>query len=398
MNIWLVSIFEQTPVDNVFSTRFLSIAEQALSRGHKVTFWGSTFKHNTKNQRFEKTTRVSQGENYELVFVKSLAYQKNISPKRLYSHAVLGKDMVKAFEGEPKPDVILMAFPPISLAFRVTKYASSHGIPVVLDIIDPWPDLFEREVPGWAQPLAKAVFWEPKRRVKQAFSRTTLLTSISNQYLTWSEKYFSVARKECLYPAADYSAVRNFIENAEPLGQDKAKLNVIYAGSLASSYDIPTILKAAEELKDESVHFFIAGAGPQESLIQSYPFKNVTFLGRLAKDELMRYYAHCDLGLTQHISGATQSVTYKLFDLLAAGLPILNSLESEMREIILSHEVGMHNDPGDHLALAQNIQTFLNQPEMLKSYKENGLKLAREVGNTQLIYNRFIDLLEDVAS
>jgi glycosyltransferase involved in cell wall biosynthesis len=397
MNIWLVSIFEQTPVDKVFSTRFLSIAEEALSRGHQVTFFGSTFKHNTKEQRFEETTLVNHAPHYDLVFVKSEAYQKNVSVKRLSSHAKLGKDMVKEFTKHTKPDVVLLAFPPISLAFEVSKWTKENKVPLVMDIIDPWPDLFEREVPTWASILAKPVFALPKKRVEATLKMVDTLTAISNKYLQWADQYFSVLIKECLYPAADYEAIRAYIDNAKSLKLPKKQLNIIYAGSLASSYDIDTILATAASLNlNTDIHFFIAGAGPQGEKVVSYAgkYENLTFLGRLAKDELMRYYAHCDLGMTQHIEGATQSVTYKLFDLLSAGLPILNSLESEMREIIVDNKVGLHNAPGNSSRLKNNIIEFYNDPDKLHSFKENGLRLAREVGDTKVIYKRFVNLLE----
>ncbi len=398
MNIWLVSIFEQTPIDKVFSTRFISIADEALSRGHKVTFWGSTFKHNTKEQRFDKTTYLDHKDNYRLVFVKSMQYEKNVAPKRLISHAILGKEMVKEMQKTGKPDVILLAFPPISLAYEVTAWAKNKGIPLIIDIIDPWPSSFEKAVPGWASFLKDAIFSIPRKRLTESLKRVDVITAISNQYLDWSSNFFEVEAKECLYPAADFAVIQRYIKDSKSLDLPQKKLNLIYAGSLASSYDIATILEAAHELATyEDIHFFIAGAGPQEDKIEAYTedHSNLTFLGRLAKDVLMQYYAHCDLGMTQHIEGATQSVTYKLFDLLSAGLPILNSLESEMKDIIVNNKVGMHNSPGNAQELAQNILSFYENPEKLKSYKENGLKLAREVGDTKVIYKRFVDLLEE---
>ena len=398
MKIWLVSIFEQTPIDNVFSTRFLSIAKEAVARGHQITFFGSTFKHNTKEQRFVETTLINHATNYDLIFVKSDGYQKNVSFQRLMSHAKLGKSMVKEFEKHHKPDVILLAFPPISLAYEVSSWAQKNNLPLVMDVIDPWPDLFEREVPSWASPFVRPVFTLPKQKVKTTLKKITKLTSISNQYLSWADQYFAFSKKECLYPAADYEAIQDYIRNSKPLDLPKKKLNIIYAGSLASSYDIDTILVAARQLSDyKDIHFFIAGSGPQEKKIATYieNHDNLSYLSRLAKVELMRYYAHCNLGMTQHIKGATQSVTYKLFDLLSAGLPILNSLEGEMKDIIVNNKVGLHNNSGNGVELTNNILTFYNQPNLLKEYKENGLQLAKEVGDTKVIYKRFVDLLQE---
>ncbi|GCC50596.1 glycosyltransferase WbuB [Chryseotalea sanaruensis] len=398
MKIWLVSIFEQTPVDKVFSTRFLSIASEAISRGHEVTFWGSTFKHNTKVQRYPETTVIDYEKNYRLHFVKSIGYKKNISLKRLFSHALLGKKIINEMTKAERPDVILLAFPPISVAYEVTTWANKNQIPIVMDIIDPWPTLFEHAMPNWLKPLNGLMFYMPRRRVRDSLKKVTMLTSISQQYLDWSVQFHNVTRKERLYPAADFDAIRTHIINAAPLDLPKKKLNIIYAGSLASSYDINTILSAAHVLSSDSqIHFYVAGAGPQENKILDYTkhHTNLTFLGRLAKDVLLQYYAHCQLGMTQHIKGATQSVTYKIFDLLSAGLPILNSLESEMREIILNNKVGLHNVPGDVTGLVNNILRFRENPDMLQEYVDNSLKIALKVGNSKVIYKRFVDLLEE---
>src|SRR5690606_40087903 len=104
----------------------------------------------------------------------------------------------------------------------------------------------------------------------------------------------------------------------------------------------PTILKAAKILNDrhgDKIQFVIAGAGPQAELIKKYlsELTNLKYLGRIPKTELLKEYYLSDVGLTQHVKGASQSVTYKLFDLLSCGLPILNSLESEMKNIILDN-------------------------------------------------------------
>jgi glycosyltransferase involved in cell wall biosynthesis len=271
-----------------------------------------------------------------------------------------------------------------------------------MDVIDPWPDIFEKVVPDQLAFIPKLFFQPQKHKLRQTLKNINQLTAISHQYLDWAKSYYTpIASTECLYPAADYHKIRELIEENKTSDKERDEnLNVIYAGSLASSYDIKCILEAAEQLAGKPIHFYIAGAGEQEEAIKAYTQKrdNLMFLGRLPKDRLMSYYAHADLGLTQHVKGATQSVTYKLFDLLSAGLPVLNSLESEMKDIILDNKVGLHNDPGDSKQLAENIAYFYNNPTELEQYKANGLELARNVGDTRVIYNRFVDLLEENAN
>ena len=403
MNIWLVSIFEQTPVDNVFSTRFINIANEAVGRSHSVTFFASTFKHNTKNQRFNKTTEVPVGNAYSLVFVKSSGYSGNVSLKRLWSHYKFAKDLTDEFDTRAKPDVILLAFPPVSVAYEVTRWAKKNDVRVVMDIIDPWPDIFRKTLHSIPRFIQNLLLWPMTFRLKKTLSRIDGLTSISNQYLAWARGiYTPLPQSECLYPAVTFGEMQDKL-NAIAVSTKKKKddFRVIYAGSLASSYDIPTILHAAKILNathGNRISFIIAGVGPQEGIVRKYEteFTNLRYLGRLPKEALMQEYFLADLGLTQHVRGASQSVTYKLFDLLGAGLPILNSLESEMKNIILDNEVGLFNAPGDAKSLASNIEYFFNNPDTLLEYRKNSLALTARLGDSKVVYAKAVTLLESI--
>ena len=124
---------------------------------------------------------------------------------------------------------------------------------------------------------------------------------------------------------------------------------------------------------------------------------NLNYLGRLPKEQLMEEYYKADLGLTQHIRGATQSVTYKLFDLLACGLPIMNSLESEMKAIILNNQVGFHNESGDANQLATNILSCYNDRTLLETMKQNALALTSREGDSAIVYAKALDYMEHIA-
>lgn len=406
MNIWLVSIFEQTPFDNNFSTRYLSIADKAYNRGHKISFFASTFRHNTKTNRFSKTTTITHKENYRSVYLKSIAYRSNFGLKRFYSHYDYACQLIKLIEKEEKPDVILLAFPPIFLAKKLIKWAKLNQVKIIVDVIDPWPDNFAKFIPPVFKWVLNGLFFYHRNLIKKAFSETSGISAISNQYLNWGQSYSTVEKpKMCFYPAVDL----NLINLSKPQVQKKwfqkesnKPLTIIYAGSLASSYDIQCIIESAKILDRThkgKIKFIIAGAGHQEGLVKKAEAKleNLQYLGRVDKETLIQKYFESDLGLTQHTIGASQSVTYKLFDLLGNGLPILNSLESEMKNIILDNKVGLFNAPGNANELTSNILYFFDNPNKLVEYSNNGLLLAQRKGDSDLVYNQFIDFIEQIA-
>lgn len=405
MKIWLVSIFENTPLDDNQNTRFNAIVKEAVNRGHKVTYWASTFKHNVKSQRYSETTTKTVTDRLTVHYVKSKGYRSNISFKRLLSHGKLADEMIiEMNKSGEQPDIIMMAFPPISLVYNVTKWAKKRGVPVITDIIDPWPDSFRRKMKFLPGKVQDAMLASTSKKTSYIFSNSEAVTGIAEQRLVWAKKYSkNLKRTEYFYPAVNLKEMQEALSRLMPANDaSDSKLRVIYAGSLESSYDIPTILAAAEILEQkysEEIEFIIAGAGYQKELIEEYTasHSNLRYIGRVPKDELMKEYARADLGLIQHHKNATQTVTYKLFDLLGSGLPVMNSLESELNDILLENRVGLFNNPGNAAELAENIEyCHQNRVELMKM-KKRAVTTTEKLGDAAVVYSEVVDLIEECA-
>lgn len=398
--IWIVSLFEPTPVDNTRPMRYMGVAEAAIQAGHHITHFSCSFRHSTKVQRYEQTAEMSVKEGYDMVFVHAKPYQKNISTARLRSHAEFTRNLKKLVEQKPRPDAILVALPPLSHAKFLVEWGRANNIPVIVDIIDPWPDVFTRLFPGPFKGLSRIVMKPMYSQLQAILKGCAGLIAISDQYVQWAKKYNpQLSRTGTFYPSVPFREVRDKINafSANHPRKDE-RLRLIYAGNLGVAYDIPVILQAAEILETErpgATEFLIAGAGHHKASIESYQqqLPNIRFLGRLGYDDLMANYAQADLGLAQYAAGATQSVTYKLFDYLSAGLPVLNSLMSEMATLITKHDVGLNNEPGDAQTLARGIMQYLDTPGMLERQKANALVFTAAEGDNEVVYARIVAFL-----
>lgn len=399
MHIWLISAFEPTPIDNTRPMRFMGIADAAISRGHRVTFFSSIFRHSTKQFRFSKPTRQTINENYDLVFVNSPSYHKNISFKRMLAHYEYAKNLVNEAEKVDGPDVIFISIPPISSAALIMEWAGKKNIPVFTDIIDPWPDVFLKAFPQSVVPLAKASLSPLYRKMRRTLSKAAGVTAISSEYITWAKSFCPHVPTAFFYPAVAFKEIQDQLSKLPPKENDD-KLRLTYAGSLASSYDIPTIIEAAKQLEEKfpgKTAFDIAGAGPQDKIVIAAQsnLPNVRFLGRLDREQLLKQYAISDLGLMQHIKGATQTVTYKVFDYLSAGLPIINSLQSEVVKMFSENKVGISHEPGDVKGLVSAIEKFLLSKDLLQTYKKNALAYTSQYGDTEVVYGNLIKFIEN---
>lgn len=404
MNIWLVSLFDPTPMDQSSVGRFTGIAQAAVARGHRVTHFTSTFRHTKKQHRFTESRTLRISELYSVRYLHSQAYRSNMEPKRFLAHLDFARRLVADFERYPAPDLIFLSMPPISVGHQVSQWAGPREIPFVVDIIDPWPDSFIKDLPAWLNWAGKLAITPFAGKLSYTLARAAAVTGISREYVKWALSHLAPGAtplNRYYYPAVDLEKIQ--AELAElPEERRDDKLRVIYAGSLASSYDLPCILRAAELLEERfpgRTEFVIAGTGPQQALVEKYAERlpNVSYLGWLHKPELLRQYQRSDLGLIQHMNSLTQTVTYKLFSYLSAGLPVLNSLQSEMVDIIADNQVGLNNPEGDHEQLARNIEHYLHHPEELQGAKERALRLTAEQGDAPVVYDRLVQLLEGIA-
>jgi glycosyltransferase involved in cell wall biosynthesis len=404
MNIWTISLFDPTPFDKVGDHRFIQIAKAARRDGHRVTHFTSTFRHTSKKQRFTESTTLEIEPGYSVEYIRSKGYTKNYSFKRFTAHSDFAEQLIKSFAGRELPDVIFISMPPLNSVENVIKWGKLHKVPVITDIIDPWPDSFIKDVPAFLKPLSRLFIRPFYRKLRFILENSTAVTSISNGYLEWAKINCSTIRRtECFYPALDLASIHSAMDRLrETEVRNENVLRVIYVGSLGSSYDLPAIVQAAEIMNRKhpgKTEFIVAGSGPQKEIVEQYAnrLENLSYLGWISDEELMRQYYLSDVGLIQHKNNLTQTVTYKLFSYLSAGLPILNSLQSEMADIISENRVGFNNDNGDVAGLVRNIERFLDDRDLLNRYKENALELTRKKGDSKAVYGKMLQLFEDAA-
>ena len=85
----------------------------------------------------------------------------------------------------------------------------------------------------------------------------------------------------------------------------------------------------------------------------------------------------------------------KLFDYLSAGLPILNSLLTEMGDLIRDNLLGLNNEPGNEEELYQNIVKLIEHPELVSEYSENGVEFTKEYGDNSRVYLKMLSFFKN---
>ena len=156
MNIWLITIGEPLKTQNERPCKTGILSKMLVDKGHQVTWWTSTFDHQSKSYIYNNDKCISVEENLEMIYLHSnIGYKKNVSIKRIINHKLIAKKFNKISDIKSTPDIIYCSFPPIELSFAAVYYAKRKNIPVVVDARDLWPDIFFNPFPQLFHPVLK---------------------------------------------------------------------------------------------------------------------------------------------------------------------------------------------------------------------------------------------------
>ena len=401
MKVWLVTAAEPIPSDGVRPMRFMGLARALAGRGHEVTLWTQTFFHHTKRHRFPVDTEY-EAEGYRVVVLRAFGYRRNVSLRRYASHWRFAQRLAAEMPARPAPDVVVASLPPLDTVAAAADYCAPRAIPFVVDVIDPWPDVFVDLLPPAMRPVGRMLSTPLARRAKSIFARATTVTALSAQYVDWAQRLAAprALPGNVFYPAADIEAFDR-LAGAPARPPESRPLRVVYAGALGRAYDLDCVIDCARLLADgdaPAAEFLIAGDGPERRRLEQRAagIPNVRFLGWLNAVELAAVLKTSDLGLACYRRGASQTVTYKLFEYLAAGLPVVCSLEGEMGELIDREGVGHRYRAEDPTDLARVIRERSERGGS-SEIAARARRLAERRGDARVVYGDMARLLETAA-
>ena len=174
---------------------------------------------------------------------------------------------------------------------------------------------------------------------------------------------------------------------------------VVFAGNIGRAQDIPTMLFAAEKLKDETdIHWVILGDGPMRSWAEERMKargleKTVHLLGRYPEQAMPRFFSLADVLLVTLKKDPVFAITIpsKVQSYLACGKPIVAALDGEGARVIDESGGGLAVPAGDADALAEAVLKVYGMP---KSDLESMGRLSREYSERHFERNTLLDKLD----
>ena len=384
-------------------TRFRSICEMLADAGHEVDLITTTFQHWEKRQRDVNQIRRDQYK-FRIRFIYEPGYRKNVDLLRIFSHKVAATKLKKLLEKTGDYDLIYAEIPPNNVALTAAEYAHKRGIPFIADVNDLWPEAMRMviDVPV----LSTLIFYPLQREAEKVYALASGVIGTSDEY---RERPFQKRKrdipKKTVYVGNELQVFdEGYEKNKDAVVKGEDEFWVSYAGTIGTSYDIRTMVLAAEELKKRgitNIRFKIMGGGPMkeelEQLAETRKADNVEFVGYVPYDLMAAYLTKSDILVNSFVKKAPQSIVTKIGDYLAAGKPMINTCMSpEFRDKVKKDGFGVNIIPEDAGVLADAVEALYQDPEKRQRMGERARMIAEEQFDRPKSYQEILRMMEEL--
>lgn len=409
MRIWLLHVGEEYPVDvapRMF--RYGYLADALGKCEHDVLRWAPTFHHLHKRQRFSADTCMPISDRYTIQFVYAEGYRRNVCIERWQCYRTLARRFRELADRHERPDIIVSGIPSLEWCEAAVAYGRRARVATVIDVRDLWPDVMLNALPRSLRLLGRLALEPVYRQSRKIFQQADAICGVSQSYLNWAlqqagrprnhlDRVFPLSYQPPVYIRTDRNAQ---VAMLQARGVDPQKTICCYAGQFENSYDVGTIIAAARNLHESGrgadIQFVLCGSGSKMACIQQQAkgLPNVVLLGWVNQPTLAALMEVADVGLAAYAGHALQSLPNKVFEYMSAGLAIVSSLQGELEAMLADHRMGVSYPSGNAEALAGAI--LVATGENSQTMKQQSQRLFRERYSADVIYNRFVQYLEEV--
>ncbi|MBM3250693.1 MAG: glycosyltransferase family 4 protein [Candidatus Nealsonbacteria bacterium] len=378
------------------------LAEELVSRGHKVTVLTNWPRHNLPGGISPESFKIETEENgVRVLRVKALPihrinyYIRGIA--QITSPFLFLRILKKRIR--EKIDKVIIYSPPIFLARMGAILKRKHKACVLLNV----QDIFPQNAIDLGILRNKLLIKYFERVEYNAYRAADVLTTC-----TEGARQFLINHK--MVPPEKVFAIYNWIdfgpyEKARPAGfRSRYGLNgkfvIVFAGVMGPSQGLEYVIGTAREVADcKDIVFLLLGDGTSrpclEKIAKRYMLKNVRFGDFVSPRDYPSLLKEMDVGLIALEKNCkTPTIPGKFFGFAAAKLPILAFLnqESEGHKIIKEAKCGYSIIPECVKSGAKLVRRMRDERQMFKYFGENGYNYAK----TRFSKEKCINKIENI--
>jgi glycosyltransferase involved in cell wall biosynthesis len=249
------------------------------------------------------------------------------------------------------PDLVIATSPPLFVGLPAYVISVIRRCPLVFEVRDIWPQSAIELGILKSRMLIKLSTWFEKF----IYSRSALIVVLLEKF---KEHVASCGICEDKVVYVPNGADLDLFADPRPRPEVRRELGfsqeflVLYMGAHGVSNDLEQVLRAARLLKEDGrIRFIFLGDGMDKprlrELARKWGLSNVRFLDSVPKDTVKDICNSVDVGLLvgKNLALFKASLPNKLFDYMAAGKPIITTVDGVARHLIDSAGAGLYADP-----------------------------------------------------
>lgn len=204
--------------------------------------------------------------------------------------------------------------------------------------------------------------------------------------------------------------IRNFASleivrriRSEQSSKDKGQpAMLIHIGGISKGRGVKQMVEAVNRLENKA-KLILVGAFSDSRLkneVQARAGTNVEFVGQVPYERIPFFLGKADIGLIcfrpdpNNLASAWRN--NKLFEYMAAGLPVITSNFQVWKEIVEGNNCGLTVDPLNPEDIARAMKHLLEHPDKARQMGENGRKAVLEKYNWENESKKLLALYEEL--
>ncbi|HTE42652.1 MAG TPA: glycosyltransferase family 4 protein [Steroidobacteraceae bacterium] len=363
--IW-VNQFALLPQDGG-GTRHFELGRELARKGWKVTILACDFHLHARKftRRVDANDRSPREETLDGVTIRWLwaaPYEGN-DWRRAWNWATFYLSVRREIRlMAASPDVVIGSSPQIFAAVAGRALSRKAGAKFVFEVRDLWPESLLAV--GGRRGMAYYVIDRVANSMYRSADRILVLARGTREYLI--AKGVPESKLVQVPNGVDVAAIRPNELTGEAR-REEHPITFIYAGAHGPANGLDAVLDAAEILGGAcNARFKLVGDGPAKSALRADAVRrglvNVEFLDSVSKPELARLLNGADAGLMLLREAplfAFGVSPNKLFDYMAAALPIVCNVSGEVAAMLAESKAGLQTADTSGAALAASCREMV---------------------------------------
>ncbi len=404
LRIWLANHYAVPPNIAGITRHYELAKEWAAEEETEVTLFLSKFVH-------PRRTFITQEEKQSLEKIKGLKLSwlwsfphKTNNYKRIINMGSFAAILFLAGLFKKRPDILVASSPHLFTAFAGWMLATVKGCPFVLEVRDLWPDSLIKMGGLKNKRVVQILTWMESFLYKKA-DKIIVLTEHQRKFI--ANKGIDIGKIELIPNGIVVNSWRQDLskraEFRRKMGVMEDQFVAIYTGAHGPANALEYVVKAGRYLKPDEAIVLIGDGPEKEKLLQikqKEGLDNIHLLDPVPKAEIFDYTHAADCGI---ISLADNEVfrgarPNKLFDYMFVGLPIVTTVDGEVREIVETNKVGLFAGAENPEGLARAIKQVhcLSDGER-QAIREKGRDYIDREGDRIKLARHFYGILKELA-